>query len=264
MRVSVVSDVHGNIEGLARVAKEADFLIVLGDLLEYVDYGRPEKGILGILFGSEAVSAFASFRIQGRFDEMHALERELWNGLPNPAATLTGVIREQYRAIIDVVGPQTLLTLGNVDEPVVWDSVAPAPLKCQDGTVVELDGVRLGFVAGGALKRPVPGSPWSYFERSHDVYRTLVNGLGPIDVLCTHVPPDLEDLRYDMLSHRKEMFGPGLLELVDRQKPALAVFGHVHNPRARELRRGSTDLVNVGHFKRTNAPFVFDTDLLRS
>lgn len=65
MLVSVVSDVHGNIEDLARVAEQAEFLIVLGDLLEYVDYHSPEDGILGAVFGADAVAAFASFRVPG-------------------------------------------------------------------------------------------------------------------------------------------------------------------------------------------------------
>lgn len=34
MLVSVVSDVHGNPEKLARFAEQAELLIVLGDLLE--------------------------------------------------------------------------------------------------------------------------------------------------------------------------------------------------------------------------------------
>lgn len=263
VRVSVVSDVHGNVEGLAKVADQAEFLIVLGDLLEYVDYHVPEAGILGAVFGADAVAEFASLRRDGRFDEMHALEAKLWSGLRDPAATLDVVVRSQYGEIIDRLGPRTLVTLGNVDAPSVWDAMAPAHLRVRDGEVVDLDGLRFGFVAGGALKRPVSGDPWAYFERAHDTYRSLVADLGEVDVLCTHVPPDIEDLRYDVGAQRKEMYGPGLVESIDRHRPALSLFGHVHHPRAAEVERGGTRCVNVGFFKRNGEAFVFDTDALR-
>lgn len=262
MLVSVVSDVHGNLEDLIEVAAQAEFLIVLGDLLEYVDYHVPEAGILGAVFGAGAVAEFASLRRAGRFDEMHALEHKLWSGLPDPAATLDVVVRSQYREIIEHLGPRTLVTLGNVDAPSVWDSMAPAHLRVRDGEVVDLDGLKLGFVAGGALKRPVPGDPWAYFERAHDIYRSLVADLGRVDVLCTHVPPDIEDLRYDIVAQRSEMYGPGLLESIDRYHPALSIFGHVHHPRAEETMRGETRCANVGFFKRSGNPFVFDTNAL--
>ena len=264
MLVSVVSDVHGNTEDLARVAEQAEFLIVLGDLLEYVDYHSPERGILGAVFGVDAVTVFASLRGTGRFDEMHELEHELWSSLADPAATLDLAVRDQYRAVLNVLGPHSLVTLGNVDSPATWDSMAPDHLRARDGEVVELDGLRLGFVAGGALKRPVPGHPWAYFERTHDAYRSRVAELGEVDVMCTHVPPDIEDLRYDLVTQRKEMYGPGILEVVDRHRPVLSLFGHVHHPRAVELARGRTRCVNVGFFKRLGAPFVFDTEDVRA
>lgn len=234
-------------------------MIVLGDLLEYVDYNAPGAGILGAVFGSGAVAALASLRLGGRFDEMHALERNLWSSLPDPGATLADVVRGQYRGILDVLGPRTLVTLGNVDIPSAWDGSAPDDLRHRDGEVVEVEGLRFGFVAGGALRRPVPGEPWAYFERTHDAYRSVVDALGEVDVLCSHVPPDIGDLRYDVVAKRKEMYGPGLIEAVDRHQPALSIFGHVHHPRVAQLVRGRTRCVNVGFFKQGGVPFVFDT-----
>lgn len=198
---------------------------------------------------------------------MHALEQELWSRIVDPAATLDDAVRAQYQAVLDVLdvlGTRSLVTLGNVDAPLVWDSMTPAHLRVRDGEVVDLDGLRLGFVAGGALKRPVAGDPWAYFERTHDTYRSVVADLGDIDVLCTHVPPDIEDLRFDVAAQRKEMYGPGILEVIDRDRPVLSIFGHVHHPRAAEVTRGRTGCVNVGFFKRNGTPFVFDTDVVRA
>ena len=47
MRVHVVSDVHGNVDALARAGDGADALVVLGDLIDFVDYRDPTGGILG-------------------------------------------------------------------------------------------------------------------------------------------------------------------------------------------------------------------------
>lgn len=260
MLISVVSDVHGNAGDLGKTAETAEFLIVLGDLLEYVDYHDPAAGILGAIFGAPAVREFTELRTAGRFDALHAHERGLWSSLADPAGTLHEVVSDQYQRIIDLLGPETLVTLGNVDMPSIWDELAPEHLRQRDGEAVDVGGLRFGFVAGGSLKQPVAGSPWAYFERTPVEYRKALGTLGRVDVLCTHVPPDLEDLRYDTTTKRKEMFGPGLLEAIGHHRPALALFGHVHHPRASELTHGATRCVNVGFFKREGKPFVFDTD----
>lgn len=262
MHISVVSDIHGNLDGLRRAVEQAEFLIVLGDLLQYIDYYAPEAGILGAIFGAEASADIATLRTSGRFEEMHAREQHLWNSLDDPARTLTDAIRAQYSAVLEVLGPRTLVTLGNVDSPSEWDSVAPAGLRHRDGEIVELDDLRIGFVAGGALKKPHAKGPWNYFERSHDQYRSVVLDLGQVDVLCTHVPPDIEELRYDIVTERSEMYGPGLVEAIDRHHPSLSVFGHVHHPYATEVVRGVTRCVNVGFIRWSGEPFVFDTSEL--
>ena len=62
MRLSFVSDIHGNIAGLADAARQAEQLVVLGDLLDYVDYYDPTGGILGRVFGAERVGRFIALR----------------------------------------------------------------------------------------------------------------------------------------------------------------------------------------------------------
>ncbi len=70
-------------------------------------------------------------------------------------------------------------------------------------------------------------------------------------------------MRHDTIADRDEMYGPGLLELIEAQPPVLALSGHVHYPRAAEASIGSTRCVNVGYFKRNPHPFRFDTDEVR-
>lgn len=260
MRLSFVSDVHGNVAGLREAARQAEQLVVLGDLIDYVDYHDPAGGILGRIFGAERVRPFIELRLAGEFPRLREYNNALWAGLPDPVGTLSDVICALYRDVLAAVGPDALLTLGNVDVAELWTAVAGADLPYLDGRVVDVAGRRLGFVGGGASRRPgtVFGGPsqvWRPFMRSHEDYRAAVAALGPVDILCSHVPPAIPLLRYDVVPGRLEMCGPGLVEAIDEFDPELSVHGHVHQPIARRLRRGRTECVNVGHFQRFPIPF---------
>ncbi len=264
VRVSFVSDVHGNIDGLARVAARAEQLVVLGDLLDYVDYHEHGNGILGVVFGAEKVRHFASLRATGSFGALHEYNRQLWDSLDDPAGVLTEVVETRYLEVLEAVGTEALLILGNVDVAAAWDEVVGAKLPNRDGQVVDLAGRRFGFVAGGSTRPGVQWRPseqvWRPLVRPAVEFEATVAALGAVDVLCSHIPPDLPILRYDRVPARLEMYGPGLLESIDRHSPELAVFGHVHQPLASRTRRGRTECVNVGHFQRFPTAFEVDFD----
>ncbi len=254
MRLSFVSDIHGNIDALAAVARQAEQLVVLGDLLDYVDYHDPSAGILGRVFGERPVRQFTALRTAGDFHGLREFNRSLWDGTPDPLGTLTDVVSARYREVLAAVGPDALLTLGNVDVASIWNDVAGGTLPYLDGDVVDLAGRRLGFVAGGS-SRPgfalrAPDAVWQPLVRAADDYEATVRALGPVDVLCSHIPPRIGLLRYDTVPARMEMYGPGLLEAIDAHQPRWAVFGHVHQPISPRGRRGRTECVNVGHFQR--------------
>ncbi len=267
VRISVVADVHGNYEALARIAERSDRLIVLGDLLDYVDYHDPARGILGAVFGEDSARHFTRLRAAGDFPELHRFNSGLWSTMSDPVGVLSEVVQERYRRVLEAVGPDALLILGNVDVPDEWDRVAGDVLPYRDAEVVELDGVRFGFVAGGASRRPRPvsmnGHAWRPFLRDRDDYRAAVDALGPVDVLCTHIPPDVPALRYDVVPARLEMAGPGLIEYIDTHRPVLALFGHVHQPLATRTRRGYTECLNAGHFQRAERALEVDLDAVR-
>lgn len=261
--MSFVSDVHGNTAALAEVAARAEQLVVLGDLLDYIDYHDPSAGILGAAFGPEPVSRLTAMRTAGDFAAMHALSTRLWHSLEDPRGTLDAIVDERYRQVLAALqraSTAPVLLLGNVDETDRWQAVAGTQLPALDGDVVEIGGLRVGLAGGGASRRagvlPEPDDrPWRPFIKPADAYRATVRSLGAVDVLCSHVPVDLPLLRYDRVPGRAEMFGPGLLEHVDEHHPRWALFGHVHQPLAQRLRRGRTECVNVGHFARTTTAF---------
>jgi Icc-related predicted phosphoesterase len=59
-----------------------------------------------------------------------------------------------------------------------------------------------------------------------------------------------------VVSRRPESASPALLEVIRRDRPRAALFGHVHQPLAARARVGRTECVNVGHFRRTGTPYV--------
>ena len=90
MRVHVVSDVHGHAEALAKAGEGADALVVLGDLVDFVDYADPARGILGRVFGPEISARFGQLRAAGKPGETRAFIREAWSRfapIPPPSST---------------------------------------------------------------------------------------------------------------------------------------------------------------------------------
>ncbi|OXM48733.1 metallophosphoesterase family protein [Amycolatopsis alba] len=259
MRVHVVSDVHGNADALKRAGDGADALIVLGDLLDFVDYREHDKGIMGALFGAEKVGEFARLRREGTRDETVAFSRSLWATLADPAAAVGEAIQDQYAVLFGALTAPTFATPGNVDDPSLWPEFAGDGIRVLDGEVAEFGGLRFGFI-GGALLPPnvVPrrNGFWRPYLRTREEYDTAVGALENVDVLCTHVPPAVPELTYDVIARRSEIGSAALVGLIREQRPRWSVFGHVHQPLSARTRLGRTECRNVGHFKETAQPYV--------
>lgn len=259
MRVHVVSDVHGNAEALKRAGDGADALLVLGDLVDFVDYFDHGGGILGRVFGPERVGVFARLRRDGRPGEAGAYARELWAELADPVATVEDAVREQYAELFAAMTAPTYATPGNVDLPALWPEFTGDGVRVLDGAATEIGGLRFGFVGGAVLPPgvlPRPGQPFRAYLRTPEEFGVAVAGLGRVDVLCSHVPPDVPELTYDVVARRPETGSAALLELIRAQAPRWSLFGHVHQPLAARMRVGRTECANVGHFRRTEWPYV--------
>jgi Icc-related predicted phosphoesterase len=258
MRVHVVSDVHGNAEALARAGDGADALVVLGDLIDFVDYHDHGGGILGTVFGAEKVGEFARLRRE-RPAELPAFARELWGSVGDAAQVVEDAVRAQYARLFAAMTAPTYATPGNVDTPDLWPEFARDGVHTLDGEVAEIGGLRFGFVGGALLPPGVPARRPGVFRpylRTEDDFAAGVAQLEDVDVVCTHIPPDVPELTYDVVARRSEFGSPSLLDLIVKQQPRWAVFGHVHQPLAPRMRVASTECANVGHFQRTERPYV--------
>jgi Icc-related predicted phosphoesterase len=251
-RVHVVSDVHGNAAGLAEAGDGADALVCLGDLVLFLDYADHSRGIFPDLFGTENADRIVELRTARRFDEARAFGAALWEGLATtPAEAIDAAVRRQYAELFAAMPTPTYATYGNVDVPTLWAEFAGPGTTVLDGDRAEIGGLVFGFVGGG-LRTPMR----TPYEISDEEYAAKVEALGEVDVLCSHIPPDVPDLTYDVVARRFERGSAALLDAIHRTKPRYALFGHVHQPLAARMRIGSTECVNVGHFASTGRPWV--------
>ena len=148
---------------------------------------------------------------------------------------------------------------GNVDVPGAVAGVRPARgLPAVDGRVVEIGGLRFGFVGGVPLPpgRRAPaagrGSPTC---APHEEFAAAVRALGRPSTCCAATPrPRCPSSPTTWCRGGRRPAAPALLEVVRRDRPRAALFGHVHQPLAPRVRVGRTECVNVGHFRRTGRP----------
>jgi Icc-related predicted phosphoesterase len=254
MRVHVVSDVHGRADALAVAGDGADALICLGDLLLFVDYADHAKGIFPDLFGAEAARQFIALRTEQRFDEARQMSAQLWAGLDgDPRAHVEAAASRQYAELFAALPAPAYLTYGNVDIPRMWAPHLRPGHRVLDGQRAEIGGWSFGFVGGGL--RTIYRTP---NEISDEDFAAKVAAVGEVDVLCTHIPPDVPDLLFDTVARRMERGSQALLDAVKATQPRYVLFGHVHQPLASRVRIGRTECINVGHFRATGKPYALE------
>lgn len=258
MRVHIASDVHGAARALASAADGADAFVCMGDLILFLDYDRPGRGIFADLFGEEHARRYIELRTANRFDEARALSAEAWAALgvrdaDEKWSLMQSMVKAQYAELFDVMPSPAYLTFGNVDIPGLWPDYLRDGHRVLDAQVAEVDGMRWGFVGGGLV------SPMrTPYEITPEEFAGKVAALGPVDVLFTHIPPAVPELVYDVAARRFEVGSEALLAYVREYQPRYHLFGHIHQPLVARRRIGRTECVNVGHFHSTERPFVLD------
>ncbi len=245
MRIKVIADVHGDLETVRTEAATCDVLLLLGDLINVIDYENA-GGILADVYGSDAVREWSTLRAEGKFDESREVLRRASAGREQELRALFfSRIDEETRTFCSDVPANVVITFGNVDVPDLIRKYLPEGVRFVDGEVLTLDGARFGFIGGGLPKVGIPG------EVSIEAYGRKVAALGPVDVLCAHVPPAVEDLTYDVVADFNEPGSEALLAYIDEHHPTHMYFGHVHQPKSSEAQLGSTRVVNVGAYYRS-------------
>jgi Icc-related predicted phosphoesterase len=247
----IVSDVHAEFDGLASVAGMGKPLLVLGDLLNFIDY-RTGEGMALEVYGREFVNAMIDNRARGDWQA----SRRLWAGVPEDrrqdlrARIRAAAIRQYEQTTEALRGATAYVTFGNVDWPEALRDCLPEGSVFVDGDVVEIEGRRVGFVGGGS---PTPVNARG--EVSHEDMAAKLDALGKVDILCSHLPPAIEPLHRDVVTGRLERCSRPILDYILAHEPDWHFFGDVHQPQAQRWTVGRTRCVNVGYFRATRRAY---------
>ncbi len=248
----LVADVHGAFTALATVAALGEPLLVLGDLLNFVDY-RTNEGMLADVVGKEFVAELSRLRNAGDIAGSRALWAEKHAGREEE-------VRDTYIRLIDaayqqagdaLAGAEAYVTFGNADRPDALRSSLPAESRFVDGEVVEIEGYAVGFAGGGIEGIGVSG------EVSESTMADKLALLGGVDILCTHVAPAVRPLSRDVIGGRLK-HSEAVKDFLVESRPSWHYFGDIHQPQATTWRVGRTICRNVGYFRATGRPVRHD------
>ena len=236
---------HGAVSALRRVAAEPGPLLILGDLINFIDY-RDHTGIVAEVAGKEFVAEVVRLRSNGDFTAAGELWRRHSRGREDEyRARYREAISAAYEEICEALrGVDAYVTYGNVDNPEVMQRYLPETARFVEADRIELDGQVFGIVGGGVTTINSAG------EISDETMRQRLESIGRVDVLCTHVAPALQPLSADVMGGRAKGSTP-VRDYIEEYQPGFHYFGDIHQPQAVTWRVGNTSCVNVGYFRAT-------------
>lgn len=243
----IVSDVHAAFAELAVVAARGEPLLVLGDLLNFVDY-RTGSGIVADVYGRKHALAFIDNRRTGDWEANRRLWRRATAGREEELAERVRqkVVGQYAAARLALAGADSYVTFGNVDWPDEMRDGLSGATRFIDGEVVEIEGRSVGFAGGGV---PTPANAKG--EVAHEVMAAKLESLGKVDILCTHIAPSVTPLHRDVVTGVLERSSSVLLDYLLTHRPRFHYFGDVHQPQALSWKVGDTTCRNVGYFRAT-------------
>jgi Icc-related predicted phosphoesterase len=246
----LISDVHGAVDALRRVAPGDSPLLILGDLINFIDY-RNNEGIVSEVAGIDFVEEVVRLRSAGDFTSAGEVWRSRSRGREAEYRDLyTAAIAAAYVEICEPLsGVEAYATYGNVDNPEVMRQHLPDSVTFIEAGTVELDGQLIGIVGGGVPTINSPG------EITDDVMEERLQSVGPVDVLCTHVAPAIQPLSGDVIGGRAKG-SQAVLDYIRQFQPSHHYFGDIHQPQAVRWSIGETRCQNVGYFRATGRVFV--------
>lgn len=241
----LVADVHGAADALARVASTDEPLLVLGDLVNLIDY-RTGEGIVSDVVGKQLIVEISALRARRRRAEANELWQAATAGRQEDVNSAIGqLMAMQYRSVCSALeGSDAFVMYGNVDRPAMLKDHLPASAQYVDAETREIEGHLVGFVGGGIPRIGTAG------EVEPDEMKSKLDLLGPVEILCTHVPPDVPALASDVIG-RTRKGSPEILDYLIEHEPAFHYFGDIHQPKAITWQVGKTTCMNVGYFRAT-------------
>ncbi len=241
----LVADIHGAAGALRQVASRGETLLVLGDLINFIDY-RTNEGIVADVAGRDFVADIVRLRTAGKADEARARWKSFASGNETEVrARFDESVEQAYAEVCAALqGCRAYVIHGNVDRPDVLKRHLPPEASYVDGEVVTIGELRVGLVGGGMPALGIPG------EIDENEMAAKLDAIGDVDVLCTHVPPAVAPLSRDVIGGRQKGSG-AIRDYLSSRRPGYHYFGDIHQPQATSWRYEATRCVNVGYFRAT-------------
>lgn len=242
-----VSDIHDSPSALRKLVAIGEEIVLLGDLVNLNDY-RTGQGAVAEVVGHEFAARSGDARAVGDYRGMRRMWTELAeSGRRDLRAEIGDALARQYQEAGKALqGGKGLAIHGNVDRPQLLTESLPGGFEYVHGQRVERSGLSFGFVGGG-VETPLQAAG----EITDDQMRELLDALGPVDVLCTHVPPAVPAARRDVVTGRIERGSVPVLDYLEKVQPRYHFYGDVHQPQATTWRVGHTRCLNAGYFRAT-------------
>ena len=244
-----ISDIHHGLDSLSTLPKDKGPLVILGDLINWIDY-RNGEGIAKDVFGEENVNELMNLRKKHDFSK----RKKMWEQLFSEDRELKqqkiqDSIYKQYEDVFKLLKNfEVFLIPGNVDSLEILEETKTKNVTNIDGKVLDYRNIKLGF-AGGGVPTPINARG----EISEEEFKTKLEKLGNIDIICTHAPPFIDELITDVITNKKEQGWESLKTFIEDKKPKFSLFGDVHQPKAYEWILGSTKCINIGYFRSTSS-----------
>ena len=256
MKWQFCADVHGACDRL-RDALDPDLpLALLGDNLNLVDF-HTFSGVATRVLKKSDLARILLVLATGGPKKAQNLANRIFFENPERVAAARREITRDYAELASVLPASSVVLHGNVDWPDLLRQAVGE--RYIDVGKMEVGGVTIGFLSGTG---PYPFSMGLPGEGDARAYTEKLWSLGPVDLLCTHFPPDIEGITWDRVARRSEGGGKMLNDYIMETKPRLHLFGHIHNPKVAESRLGETRLVNVGGFRYNGRIHVIDLETL--
>ncbi len=248
MAVKLIADVHSSIRGIEGSVGPGDTLLVLGDVLGLIDWAD-FSGILPEVLGADNLRRMLFSAFAAGAEAARRMKEELLSPTGEYYDLLQKRVLEDYREFREVVegcGCRALVIYGNSDLPEAMRAVfeGSPSVSLVEGRM-ELEGQVFGFLPG-SLKSPFEMPA----ENEDDFFQERLEELGRVDVLCAHIPPEVEAATFDVVAGRPQRGSAAMLRYIEECRPSLVYHGHVHQPAQRMLELGGTRVVNVAYFKR--------------
>jgi len=259
VRLLVVSDVHGAYARLGRALRDDDVLISLGDHINVIDYADL-SGLLADFIPRDTIQTTLALIQSG---DLAAARRSMGRAAGSVPDLFTKIRRAAQVAYFEMAAAipcRSYFIYGNVDFPDALAANLHDHQTLAEAEAIDIEGRRIGLVAGhppGPFSFGMPG------EIDRAEFARRLHEIGRADVLCVHSPPALTGMTYDVEADRDEEGSPDTLYYARLHRPALVLFGHVHQPRLAEfVDREDPDapvrFINVGCFRDTGRLLVID------